>query len=257
MKVIHYIILGLSAILGAACSIDEIAVFEENNFISFDIEENETGIPQLSYTFTFLEESVRETVYEIPVVYAGRYRNDAVPFAWEVMTDSSTAVLNTHYQLLDEKEQVIAAGKNNGVAKIKLLRTDDMQSDSYELVLRLIENEYFKTGSIEQVKIVITDQLVKPDYWDSYYDRYLKDYSAMKFRLWLEFNNINDGSNPFDTDQYIVWTDRGTGNFIYKNYKESEIKTTVLEFRQWLYKEKNNPYDEELEGYVAEMLGDF
>ena len=105
---------------------------------------------------------------------------------------------------------------------------------------------------------MITDQLVKPDYWVwDPYDHYLGSYSSMKFRLWLEFMNVSDGTNPFETDKYIQWTDRGTGNFIYKNYRESEVKTTVLEFRQWLYNEKDNPYDEDLKAPVAESLGGF
>ena len=82
-----------------------------------------------------------------------------MPFSWQVVEDESTAVLNTHYQLLDENEQFIEAGKNVGVAKIKLLRTGDMQNNSYELVLQLVDNENFKSGAIDKVKIVITDQL--------------------------------------------------------------------------------------------------
>lgn len=258
MKVIYYFLLILSVVLWTRCSTDEIEKFDERNYISFDVNEIEEGYPELSYTFTFSEESVREAIYEVPVVYAGRYNNKVVSFSWQVVEEESTAVLNTHYQLLDGDASFIEAGKNVGVAKIKLLRTGDMQNNFYELVLQLVENKSFKPGAIDRVKIVITDQLVKPDYWVwDPYDHYLGNYSSMKFRLWLEFMNVSDGANPFETDKYIQWTDRGTGNFIYKNYRESEVKTTVLEFRQWLYNEKNNPYDEDLKAPVAESLGGF
>ena len=77
-----------------------------------------------------------------------------------------------------------------------------MQNNSYELVLQLVDNENFKSGAIDKVKIVITDQLVKPDYWVwDPYDPYLGSYSSMKFRLWLEFmtddNIFFHNSSPF------------------------------------------------------------
>ena len=104
MKVIYYFLLILSIVLWTGCSTDEIEKFDERNYISFDVNEVEEGYPGLSYTFTFLEESVRDVIYEIPVVYAGRYNDNVVPFSWQVVEDESTAVLNTHYRLLDENE---------------------------------------------------------------------------------------------------------------------------------------------------------
>ena len=60
-----------------------------------------------------------------------------------------------------------------------------MQNNFYELVLQLVENESFKSGALDRVKIVITDQLVKPDYWVwDPYDHYLGNYSSMKFRIY-------------------------------------------------------------------------
>ena len=155
MKVIYYFLLILSIVLWTRCSTDEIEKFDERNYISFDVNEVEEGYPKLSYTFTFSEESVREVIYEVPVVYAGRYNNKVVPFSWQVVEEESTAVLNTHYQLLDGDASFIEAGQNVGVAKIKLLRTGDMQNNFYELVLQLVENESFKSGALDRVKIVI------------------------------------------------------------------------------------------------------
>ena len=71
MKVIYYFLLILSIVLWTGCSTDEIEKFDERNYISFDVNEVEEGYPGLSYTFTFSEESVRDVIYEIPVVYQG------------------------------------------------------------------------------------------------------------------------------------------------------------------------------------------
>ena len=78
MKVIYYFLLILSIVLLTRCSTDKIEKFDERNYISFDVNEVEEGYPKLSYTFTFSEESVREVIYEVPVVYAGRYNNKVV-----------------------------------------------------------------------------------------------------------------------------------------------------------------------------------
>jgi hypothetical protein len=249
MKKLLYITLCLVATLFASCSKDEVDVFDSNNYLSFKSS-------TISYTFTFLDASVTDTLYKVPVQYAGRYMNQDANFTWQVVDSLTTAVAGTHYKLVDG-QNIIPANKNAGTGEIHFMRTPDMKNTTFVLTLQLVGNGTFLPGATDLVKISITDQIVKPDWWDYTYNRYMGSYSPTKLRLWLEYMGVKDGSNPLDTNQYIVWLDYGSGNYIYKNYKDGPVKAAILAFKVWLREKKGNPYDEDLKQPVAESLGNF
>jgi len=259
MKKILYISLCAIAFLLNSCTTDEIDCFDSNDYIYFNVEK-ETGdkYPKLSYTFTFQNASDKDTIYEIPVSFLGRFKNNNSTFKWKIVDSLTTAQKGVHYDMLNDSEQFILANKSTGSAKIKLLRTDEMKTKSFDLVLQLVDNENFKVGPIDLVVINISDHLVKPIWWvNTPYVRFLGAYSSTKLLLWFEFTGVKDGSNPFDTDKYVYWTDRGTGNYIYKNYRDSEVRYAAMSFRNWLRNEKNNPYDADLKMPVSESLGNY
>lgn len=238
------------ASLLASCSTDDVELFNNHNYLSFESS-------SMSYTFTFDADNVKSVDLEIPVVYAGRYNSSNVNFAIAAIPEKSTAKEGIQYKMKSNDEQIINANTNSGKASITLLRTDSMKEKSYTLKLAIVENQNFKPGPADTITINITDRLIKPDWWTySPYNRYLGTYTATKLRLFLEFMKVTDGSDPFDKDPYIQWLDYGTGNFIYKNYRDSEVKPKIMEFRQWLIKEKGNPMDEN-DKPVSETLGSF
>lgn len=234
----------------AACSTDEIDVFDSHNYLSF-------ASPKASYTFAFENDGVKSVDYNLPVVYAGRYNDHDVTFTIEALPDKSTAVEGTHYRMNGPSGQIIPANTNKGNAVIELLRTADMKDDSKILTLVVRPDDNFLPGDVDTVRVSITDRIIKPDWWIySPHNMYLGSYTELKLRLFLEFTGVTDGTDPFDTERYIRWADRGTGNFIYKEFKDWEVKATVVEFRQWLRSIKGNP-TEENGTPVAESLGNF
>jgi hypothetical protein len=72
--------------------------------------------------------------------------------------------------------------------KFICMRTPDMKNTTFVLTLQLVDNGTFLPGAIDFVKISITDQIVKPDWWDYTYNRYMGSYSPTKLRLWLEYH---------------------------------------------------------------------
>lgn len=244
------IIASLLVCVMASCSTDEIDVFDSHNYLSF-------AAPEMSYTFAFENDDVTSHDYNIAVKYAGRYNDHAATFTIEAVPDKSTAVEGTHYIIPAGQEQAIPANTNTGNALVRLLRTPEMKDESMTLTLVVKADANFLPGDVDTVRVQITDRIIKPDWWTyTPYDRFVGYYGELKFRLFLEFMGVIDGTNPFEADEYIYYTDRGTGNFIYKEYKEWEIKPKIMEFRQWLYKEKNNPTD--VDGTpVVETLGSF
>lgn len=252
MKIMKNIFIALiGTLFFSACSIDEIDTFDSHNYLSFES-------TSLSYTFAFSDASVTSYDYEVPVVYAGRYADHDASFVVVPKVEGSTALQGVHYELLDASDNVIPAGKNRGTAKIRLLRTEEMKDETFSLKLYIQENENFKPGITDSMVVNITDRLVKPDWWVyTPYTRFLGNYTETKLRLWFEFMGVTDGSDPFDTEEYVQWLDYGTGVFSYKSYRDSAVKPKVAEFRDWLIREKGNPVDEATGRPVSEGLGSF
>ncbi len=233
-----------------ACSTDEIDVFDSHNYLSFSSQ-------SLSYTFAFDGDETQSADFDIPMTYAGRYNDKDVTFSVVAVPEKSTAVEGTHYKMSDAKDMVIKANTNKGNLTLKLFRTEDMKTGNDTLVLAVKANDHFLPGPVDTMKVVITDRIIKPDWWTyTVYDRYLGSYTELKLKLFLEFMGVKDGSDPFDTDEYVQWLDYGTGNYIYKSFKDWEVKPKVMEFRQWLLVDMGNPTDTDGKP-VAETLGNF
>lgn len=239
------------ATLLAGCSTDEIDYFDSNDYLSFES-------ASLSYTFAFSDASVTQHDFDVPVVYAGRYRDHDAQFRISAVAGKGTAVEGRDYELVTSDSDVIKAGTNTGNAHIRLLRTDSMKTQTYTVTLAIEANDNFLPGVDDTMTVSITDRLVKPDWWVwSPYDRYLGDYTETKLRLWLEFMGVEDGTDPFDRDPYIQWLDYGTGIFNHKSYRDSEVKPKIMEFHDWLVHTMGNPVDPDTGRPVSEGLGSF
>jgi len=257
MKKIAYIFASLIAFSFASCSTDEIDKFVDNNYVYFD-DTNAAGDSLKSkFTFTFSGDNVKEVTYSCPVYYYGRNIVNTASFAVEVIPELTTAVEGVHYKKIDNSDLSFEPNSNKSQFKVQLLRTDDMKSETFTLAVRLVDNGTFKVGPIERLIIDINDQLVQPDWWVyAPHTRFFGAYTNTKLLLLLEYMGVTDGSDPFDTPEYTYMSDRGTGNYIYKEIKDAAIRPVASAFRQWLINEKGNPVDER-GNYVVNTLGSY
>lgn len=231
-----------------SCSTDEIETFDSNHYLSFSKAE-------LTYSFAFEDASVTEKEVDIPVEYAGRFINGETRFTITAITDKSTAKEGVDYKAIDGSLQVLPANNNTGNAKITVLRTAAQKDKEVVLVLAITPDKLFLAGPTDTLRLNISDRLVQPSWWSSYSYDYLGNYNDEKLLLLLEFMGIKDGSDPFDDPKYYYYTDRGTGNFIYKNVNQATVKPKVLEFRNWLINEKGNPFIPGTQTPIAQTLG--
>lgn len=153
MKPLIYLLSTVVVFFAGSCSTDEVDVFDNHNYISFNFDvTDEATAPSTSFTFTFSDASVKEKTFEVPVTYAGRFVDTDMPFTWQVVSDESTAVEGVHYKIDSQTAQIIPANKNNGVAKITLLRTEDMKDKSFELTPPTHGQRLFQGRSCESGK---------------------------------------------------------------------------------------------------------
>lgn len=257
MKKIAYIFASLIACTFASCSTDEIDKFVNNNYVYFD-DTNAVGDSLKSkFTFTFSGDDVKEALYTCPVYYYGRNIENTANFAVEVIPELTTAVEGTHYKKIEASDLVFEPKSNKSVFKVQLLRTADMKDNTYTLAVRLVDNGTFQVGPVACLMIDINDKLVKPDWWVyTPHNRFFGNYTNTKLLLLLEYMGVSDGSDPFDTDEYTYMSDRGTGNYIYKEIRDAAIRPVASAFRQWLISEKGNPKDEN-GNFVINTLGSY
>ncbi len=234
----------------ASCSTDEIDTFDEHNYLSFQKS-------ALSYTFAFSDESVKSVDFELPVTYAGRYNSNDLQFSLVAVADKSTAKEGTDFQMVDARQQVIKAGTNSGIGKVRLLRSTTLKDEPLKLVLAIAANDNFLPGVVDTLTVTISDQIVQPLWWDWNYNRWIGQYTKTKLLLWLEFMGVEDGSNPFDTEEYshYEWYTGYTEPSII--YHDWTVIPKLMEFRQWLLNTKSNPMDPDLGMPVVETLGTF
>ena len=256
MKNLKYTVLCLLVCIGlSSCKKDGLMFFEDNNYLYVDlVKDAALPFPQRSYTFTFEAASVQEKLLQIPVKFAGRFSDQDRNFKVSVVESLSTAVNGVDYEI-DPSGQKILAGKSTGFITVKLKRSAKMATATYDLVLKIEENENFKVGNQPNVKLLVSDRIIKPEWWLASHNNLLGTFSETKFRLWLEFMKITDGSDPWGIPAYQGFYFNGTVNVYFVN--EVPAKTSVLAFKNWLRTVKGDPFDPALNTSVILSLGNF
>ncbi|WP_158622493.1 DUF4843 domain-containing protein [Pedobacter sp. KBW06] len=152
-------------------------------------------------SFSYAKNTMTDSVVLIPVMISGP--TSTIDKEFKLTIDpASTAVPNTHYEILN-KNFAIPANGQVAIVGIKLHRTPDMLTKDYSIILNLESNENFKTTMADRVldaatgrkisyiryKIHLNDILKKPAAWLEYY---LGPFSRKKLFLMAETAEIKD-----------------------------------------------------------------
>lgn len=250
MKQLKFIVICLAALLTlSSCKKDSLMFFDDNNYLYVNLTKESTQVyPQRSFTFTFGAEHVTEKVFQIPVKFAGRLSDKDRSFKVSVVDSLTTALRGEDFEIVAD-QQKIPAGKSEGYIEIKLKRTAKMKTATYAVVFKIEDNENFKPGQEPIAKVLVSDRLIKPEWWVAQHVRILGAYSNLKCLLWLEYMQVSDGTDPWSVAPYMGLT------FNVLTINEAKAKSSVLSFKNWLRSEKGDPYDPELNNSVILSLG--
>ena len=221
MKRIIYI-LSLFALLPFMGSCEkEIMDYEGQDGLYFDVQWDNNPLINTDTTrwirqhytlVNFAKEGTMETEVGVKVAVAGSVKDYDRPFDFKVVQDSTTAIVNEEYELLDPP--YIPAGKNHTYLKLKFIRTDRMVDETVKLQIELLPNEHFTLpfkdvgyingrfpNDAESIystydhanvhNIFINNMLVKPAGWHNVQFGYY--YSNKKFELLLKLAYENFG----------------------------------------------------------------
>jgi len=187
-----------------SCDKEEIKTYQDSDNIYFSraiypLYSTGPVIDSAGFSFGLDNIAITERIYPLAIRVQGKVAN--VDRKVKLTVDpTSTAVLGTHFIL--PENIVMHAGKEIDTVLVKVLRTPDMKTNDFLLVLNLEENEFFSTNMKSRVTNVLTqktisfvrfklsfnDKLSTPIGWAS---SFLGVFTAKKFFLMCDLMNLD------------------------------------------------------------------
>lgn len=196
------------------CQENERMLYEEKPAVYFS-----TVTEKDSISYSFASGLKDEDVVSIPVRIIGTSIDKERTIAVEV-DPVSTAKEGVHYKDLS-KSVALKAGDVEANVKITVMNKD-LEKGDVKLILNLKPSDDFDlgyTGSLK-AKLVITDQLVKPSYWDMPLSLYYGTYSKAKHRLCIQLQGFDF---PEAMDYSIVTSYMSYGRIVYNYLVQTPI----------------------------------
>lgn len=83
----------------------------------------------------------------------------------------------------------------------------DLETETVSLDFSIVEDEVFSIGYIDRnrIRYFITNQLIKPSYWDSTLDLYFGEYSKVKHQVCVDIMGIDFPLKEDDDSDYGYW----------------------------------------------------
>lgn len=216
------LVVALCGAFMTSCSENERLVFHEKPCVYFNSVTETDSIP---YSFAAV---IQDTAtVNVPVEIIGEAVNEDRAVAFQA-DPASTAKAGTHYDL-PAAEVKVPAGKVVAQIPVKVYNKD-LEAGDVALLLRLVPNSNFDLGYAgrQVARIVITNKLVKPSYWNIL-SIYYGAYSKAKHRLCIQIQGFDFGPK---LDYTMIQTYMSYGRLVY-NYL---LKTPVWdeETKQWI-----------------------
>lgn len=143
-----------------------------------------------SIFYSFASGLTDEDIVSIPVRIIGT-SIDKDRYIMIEVDPTSTAKKGVHYKDLSESV-LLEAGNVETEIKITVMNRE-LENGDVKLILNLKTNEDFSLGyaGLLKAKLVITDQLVKPSYWDMPLSLYYGTYSKAKHRVCIQLQGFD------------------------------------------------------------------
>lgn len=181
MKLYKYLPLVVFALTVCACSTNDRQLFEEKQSVYFT-NYSDGGLDSLA--FSFAGTIGDEAVINLSVSLMGRALPQDARFRVVVDPALSNAVEGTHYKALPEYF-TFTAGSPTCQLPLTVYRDDSLDEGFKTLALLLSPTDELDTSFPDRlrVRVMITNQIVKPVYWDDLLQLYFGDYSKVKHNV--------------------------------------------------------------------------
>lgn len=202
-RIYHICLLALGLILFNSCEKSALSTFDSTAQIYFYDPEPYTGKLRDSTLLSFarLPLGTKETTIELPMAYIGKVSEIDRPYRVVIDQEKTTAEEGKHYELLPGSYNVFA-GASSVKLPVKLISSPDLDNKMVQLVLRLEKNDNFDIKfsiintdlnpiGLSTYRVLISNMLLKPSWWNSSADSYLGHFSRAKVELIEEVTGKN------------------------------------------------------------------
>lgn len=199
---ILYLVICTVLFLGA-CKKSEPTSFSATPQIYFYDADALTGKVRDSVLISFarLGNDIKQTKVDIPLEFIGKVSTSDRPFSVVVDRTKTTAVEGKHFVMVPESYMVIK-GANKALLPIKIISTSDLDNKTVQVVLKLQKNKNFDTDfhfvntdlntmDLSSYRILISNMLLKPSWWDGSSETYLGAFSRKKVELIFDVTKKN------------------------------------------------------------------
>jgi hypothetical protein len=201
------VIVILAAVVGmAACKKDQPASFHGTENIYFDLDPAQER-DSILYTFAYHPERAKDTVW-VPVSISGTRASIDRSYAAKVLDSGTTAKVNVHYEPLKDK-YVFGATFGTIYMPVILYNQDTlMLKQSYSLMIQLVPTSDFDTdfSKLITARIVFSNKLEKPKWWDMWLGGYYSQVKHQLFRLSATTDDLS--TNGIDAPKNLYYVDK-------------------------------------------------
>lgn len=219
MKKLIVLLLPLGMLL-THCKEEQLQSYNENPAVYFaNFSENDSLLHSLAGT-----SGISDTVY-ITIKLLGATLNTDRQFNIQVDPTYTTAQAGQHYELLKES-YTFPAHQFSLDIPIILYNTDpELERNSFKLGLSLLQTDEMNIGypNRSKARIIFTNQLIKPSYWDTYLKNYYGDYSKVKHQKCIEIQKFDFPATREEIDNHLQARFMSYGRLVCKYFIENDV----------------------------------
>lgn len=175
---------------------------EDLTFVHFNVPQVNVGsiskrLDSLDFSFVHEAAAMKTKVIAIPLSLVGQ--KQAFSREVNVAVDPSETDINPDW--IEIQKSVMGANRFVDTLYVKIARVPSMKQKTYSLTLRISNNEFFSVGQMEKskIKILISDQLLKPYWWQNWVE-FLGDYYPEVYQQWIKVYTIGlDNTVPMNS----------------------------------------------------------
>ena len=175
-----YILIALVALTAVCCTEEKIKTYSGGHYLSFLL----NGQTDSTVTSFFFYPGEEELAVPVVLTLGGGPLSEDASYELEVVADKSNA-LSKNYKLTP---YTFRKGLVQDTAYITLLKSDELDTQEYRLVLQVKPGGMFELGQTEfrTSKIVFSAKASQPEWWDATVrSAYLGDFSEAKYQHFI------------------------------------------------------------------------
>lgn len=201
-RIFLYCLLGVTALSGLVSCEKSLPVYDSPECrLNFDVEYdgNTKELVPKSYSFIYADDNVMQDTVWIRLTTMGFLSGKDRPFELQQVPadDGADAVPGVHYVAFDdpswkERYLYVPAGENEVRVPVVVKKDASLSSETVSLWIKVRENAGFVQGydKYSLLKILITNQLVRPSNWTGYMNYYYDAYGPVKHRLMIDATGL-------------------------------------------------------------------